>query len=223
MQGTITPHNNVGGLKAYGLSMIDLRQDRDPEDFDLDIEIGGEMRLTPAADVSCISDDEDGGPSAAAVVNPVADPVALATILDCVQTTLAGLSLATKKETDALCFEVIHSMHDILRRSDTKIKEPQRCGRGPQSAAGRRTSGPVLPATSVASEHFWAAVPVGRPKSNLPHRTTMTPIDVLAQRLEAEPRSVVAVVDAASTGTLTSSPRYSNPSPRYSNSLSQVL
>ena len=199
--------HDVGGLNVFGLCMTDLRADRDPEDFDLEImEISGEMRLSPAAPLSIVSDDEeDAGRSVAAVETVTAAdviPQALATILSCVETTLKGLPLAiTKKETDALCEEVIHSMRDIQKRSDTKIKAVHRPGRGaPQSAVARPIRGVVPEATNDATDKFWAVTDVGRPKAkNAEHRTPLLPAEVVAQRL-AEHRSVDP---AASTGTLT--------------------
>ena len=200
------------GLAAFGLLKEDFRLDRDPDDYHkasdgvigvIDVE---EMLMSPgpAAPGSGASDDDEVGPSAAAVSAAAVafDAEALSTILNCIETTFAALTLTSKAQQDALGDEVIYSICDRQRGCDTKIKASQRAGRRPprQSAAARPTSGPLPEAKSTDTAGFWAAVAIGRPatKSKEPHRSKMTSVDLLAQQL-AEPSSMVAAVkdDAA--------------------------
>lgn len=181
---------NFGGLAAYGLRMTDFRQDRDPDDFDS--EIDGELRLGPAVSVSGASDDDEPAlPSTAGVY----DHAALASILETIENEFARLALTPKAEQDALCDEVIHSLRGRQQRRDTTIHAPQRPGRRApqQSAAARPTSGPQPEAKSDAVAHFWAAKAIGRPVTTgkAPHRSQITPVDVLAARL-AKPCVVAA-------------------------------
>ena len=162
------------------------------------------MSPGPAAPGSGASDDDEVGPSAAAVSAAAVafDAEALSTILNCIETTFAALTLTSKAQQDALGNEVIYSIRDRQRGCDTKIKASQRAGRRPprQSAAARPTSGPLPEAKSTDTAGFLAAVAIGRPatKSKEPHRSKMTSVDLLAQQL-AEPSSMVAAVkdDAA--------------------------
>ena len=143
-----------GGLSIFGLLKTDFRLDRDPDDFDPDIDgefdpkFPGEIHLATVGMASAASDDDEPvGPSATVVANPVA----LATILQTVETTFAGMPLATKAELDALSDAVIYALRERRHHLDTKIKPTQRPGRPPpkqkQSAAKRPTSGPILGTT----------------------------------------------------------------------------
>jgi hypothetical protein len=138
-----------GGLRVFKLLKTDFRLDRNPDDFDPEIDgefdpkFPGEMHLGTAALASAASDDDEPVGSSVTVV---ANPVALATILQTVEeTTFAGMPLATKAELDALSEALIHSLRDRQRCFDTTIKPTQRPGRPPpkqrQSAAKRPTSG----------------------------------------------------------------------------------
>ena len=109
------------GLAAFGLLKEDFRLDRDPDDYHkasdgvigvIDVE---EMLMSPgpAAPGSGASDDDEVGPSAAAVsaaaVSAAAvafDAEALSTILNCIETTFAALTLTSKAQQDALGEEV---------------------------------------------------------------------------------------------------------------------
>ena len=196
-----------GGLAAFGLFKEDFRLDRDPDDYYkasdgvigvIDVE---EMLLGPAAPGSGASDEDEAvGPSAAAVA---ADPAALATILNCIETTFAALTLTSKAQRDALGGEVIYSIRERQQRCDTTIKPAQRAGRRPpqQSAAARPTSGPLPEAKSVDTTGFWASVPIGRPatKSKEPHRTKMISVDLLAKQLSKPSPVVTAVEDAGAS------------------------
>ena len=142
-----------GGLSIFGLDKEDFRLDRDPDDFDAEIDgdcdpkFPGDMHPGTAALASAASDDEEPVGSATVVANPVA----LATILQTVETTFAGMPLATKAELDAVSEAVIYALRDRLRCFDTTIKPTQRPGRPPpklkQSAAKRPTSGPLIGTT----------------------------------------------------------------------------
>ena len=142
-----------GGLSAFYLLKTDFRLDRDPDDFDPEIDgefdpkFPGEMHLGTAAMPSASDDDEPVAPSATVVANPIA----LATILQTVETTFAGMPLASKAELDALSDAVIYALRDRRRCLDTTIKPTQRPGRPPrkqqQSAAKRPTSGPIIGTT----------------------------------------------------------------------------
>ena len=207
---------NFGGLAAYGLCMTDFREDRDPDDFDS--EIDGELRLGPAVLVSGASDDDEPAlPSTAGVY----DHVALASILQTIESEFARLALTPKAEQDALCDEVIHSLRGRQQRRDTTIHAPQRPGRAQQSAAARPTSGPRPEAKSDAVAQFWAAKAIGRPVTTgkAPHRSQITPVDVLAAQL-AKPCVVTAVASplvmataaAATTAAATTAARNKTPS-----------
>ena len=185
-------NTKLGGLATFGLCMTDLRQDRDPDDFD-DADIDGELQLGRVAPVTAASDDDEPGPVAAA---PMADPVALAAILTVIDTTFAGLSLKTKMNEDALCDAVIYALRERMHSRDTAVKRPQRPGQSGQSSAARPTAGPMAAATSAAVVGFWAAVPVGRPKTTgmASHRTPMTSVPLLMAALTRPAAGAVAAV-----------------------------
>ncbi len=206
---------NFGGLAAHGLCMTDFRQDRDPDDFDS--EIDGELRLGPAVLVSGASDDDE--PALPSTVG-VYDHAALASILQTIDSEFARLVLAPKAEQDALCDEVIHSLRDRQQRRDTRIHAPQRQGRARQSAAARPTSGPQPEATSDAVAHFWAATAIGRPVTTgkAPHRSQIPPGDVLVARLAkscvvaaAASPLVMATAAAATSTAVTTAARQKTP------------
>ena len=150
-----TKNSERGGLAVFRLLRTDLRQDRDLDDFEL--EIDGEMCLGPAPLSSPTSnpipsDDEQANPMPSddeQAVGPSAsvagNSVALAKILECIETTFAGLSLAPKTDKDALCDQIIFSLRDRKSCFDTKIKQPQRPGRKQQSAVARPKSGTLTP------------------------------------------------------------------------------
>jgi len=83
--------------------------------------------------------------------------------------------------------------------TDTTIKPPQRPGRRRQSAAARPTPGAKPPASSDATDQFWGAVPVGRPRttSTAPHRTQLPSSSGLMLRLTAPVSSSTGAAAAA--------------------------
>ena len=180
--------------------MDDFRCDRDPDDHDADFD--PQFNPSMSAPASGVSDDDEPTDTHEAVVF---DHEALAKILLSIDTTFTSLSLSSKVQKDALCDEIIHALNNRKHSHDTTIKPPQRPGRRRQSAAARPTPGAKPPASSDATDQFWGAVPVGRPRttSAAPHRMQLPSSSVLMSRLTAP----VSTSSGAAAATMVTSKR----------------